>query len=457
MQTPSDLALLQQWQFHQDAHAFRALTQRYGALVFGICNRVLQNAADAEEITQDCFLKLAQDPGIVDRSVGPWLHSVAVNAAISRIRSEQRRRAREAVHEGTRPQSTEYAAQDLFEHVDEAISQLPDVQRYCVVGYFLEGKPRRDVAAALGVSTRTVQRKTDEAIEKIREILKHRGITTSAGALATTMAGLKVDALPPALGVALGKIAVAGHAGAAARAVAVQATTTGGTIVMRSLLALAVCGTIIVGGIWWNIDRNTVSKATTPDAAASLVVAETPPADRPVLVAEVRAASPAVEVIPAESNISGAAHTPISPDAIPPIANPEHFGELAGRVVDASGQPVSGAAVTLLVAGLTEADAPMVRVEGFPDGVPADPRLADRRLARARAIAFESPGHKFTAIVDEEGQFLITQIRFRGPAMLYASADGFSLEQTKTEIVEKERAEAQVGVVRALREPSQRP
>ena len=104
MQTPSDIALLQRWQYQQDALAFRALTQRYGALVFGICNRVLQNAADAEEITQDCFLKLAQYPEKVDRSVGPWLHSVAVNAAISRIRSEQRRRTREAIHESARAQ-----------------------------------------------------------------------------------------------------------------------------------------------------------------------------------------------------------------------------------------------------------------------------------------------------------------------------------------------------------------
>ena len=152
MQTPSDIVLLRQWQEKRDPHAFKALTQRYGGLVFGICNRVLKNRADAEDITQECFLKLAQHPEKPDRAVGPWLHSVAVNGSINHIRSEQRRRAREAEYETERPHTVEYTANDLFEYVDEAIGMLPEAQRHCVVGCFLENKAQDEVAVELGLS-----------------------------------------------------------------------------------------------------------------------------------------------------------------------------------------------------------------------------------------------------------------------------------------------------------------
>ena len=72
MQAPTDFALLERWKSQRDAHAFKALTQRYGGMVFSVCNRVLKNAADAEEIAQECFLKLAQHPEKPERSVGPW-------------------------------------------------------------------------------------------------------------------------------------------------------------------------------------------------------------------------------------------------------------------------------------------------------------------------------------------------------------------------------------------------
>ncbi len=436
MQTPSDIALLQRWQYQQDALAFRALTQRYGALVFGICNRVLQNAADAEEITQDCFLKLAQDPGKVDRSVGPWLHSVAVNAAISRIRSEQRRRSREVAHESARAQSTEYSARDLFEHVDEAISQLPDAQRHCIVGYFLEGKPRHDVAAALGVSTKTVQRKTDEAIEKIREILGQRGITTSAGALATTMAGLKVDALPPALGVALGKIAVAGHAGAAARAVAGK-TSTGGAIIMKKATFTAVGIAIATGTwFWFAADQQPDTSATNIPAAAPAfaeVLPDVAPNTAPPEEAETRAIVTAIELPSPRMAI----------DEIQAIANPEHYAEVAGTVVDDIGQPIPNAAIALVVAGVPQDSIAQLHVPGLPDMYPDNP--ADRlgRWLKKAALdkAYELSEHLHEAITDEAGSFRISGVRFTGTTLIAVKAEGFTMLQQQIELDERSVAE----------------
>ncbi|MBX3176867.1 MAG: sigma-70 family RNA polymerase sigma factor [Candidatus Hydrogenedentes bacterium] len=451
MQPPSDLALLQQWQLHRDAHAFKALTQRYGGLVFGICNRVLKNQADAEEITQECFLKLAQHPTPPERSVGAWLHSVAVNAAINRIRAEQRRRAREAVHESARPVTSEYSAGDVLEHVDEAIGQLSVAQRHCVVGYFLEGKPRSEVAAELGVSTKTVQRKTDEAIERIRETLARRGITTSAGALAVTMAGLSAEALPAGLGIALGKIAVAGSARAATRAVAGKSINTGGAMMMKAA-ALAIAGLVLVSGaIWWRAgvsDWGTASVAAPAPPPAALNAATSPdaPADSavpPVEVAAIPETSPALS--PADS-----APALVSLDAIAPIANPTRYAALAGTVVDDAQRPIPGATVTLLVAGFSNEAASTIHLEGFPPAAPlANQRLENRRRMEAQLAAYSLPGHRYTAKADESGQFLIEGIQYQGTAVVAAEAEGFTLIQQSLEIAENTVADVKFSLAPA--------
>lgn len=335
MQAHSDLALLQQWRQHQDAHAFRALTQRYGGLVFGVCNRVLKNPSDAEEITQDCFLKLARHPEKVSRSVGPWLHSVAVNAALDRMRSDQRRRAREAVYLKDKPSEIEYDARDLLEHVDEAIHQLPEAHRHCVVAWFLEGKPRQEVADELGVSTKTIQRKTDEAIDKIRDFLGKRGITTSAVALGTALTGLKADAMPLALDLALGKIAVAGNLDTATRAAAVQGTTIGGTGMIKAAGIIAALVAVVSGIAWWS---STVPAKERVAESIPVRTLESSAATAPTIETPSKASTVESEATTEAPNGDSSNPAPLGRELfdITPIPNPTRYASLRGTVTDSA-------------------------------------------------------------------------------------------------------------------------
>lgn len=444
MQTPTDTSLLRRWQQQQDAHAFKALTQRYGGLVFGICHRVLKNPADAEEITQECFLKLAQNPSIQERALGPWLHSVAVHASLNRIRAGQRRRDREAAYEAVRPRSVEYVAGDLLEHVDEAIGQLPDDLRHCIVGSFLESKPQGDVAAELGVSTRTVRRKTDEAIGRIRELLRQRGITASAGGLAATLAGLKADALSPALSASLGKIAVGGgvHVGTANRAAAGTTTTKGGVIAMKKAIVLSVGAVAIAGAVWWGVTRPGPVEEIEPRSARtnSTPSPQTASAEPGHPTPLDTAAS--VEPVNAEGISPATVASLPAPSDIPPIANPTKYGALSGRVEDLSGRAVPGANVTLLASGVGAADDDAYYVPGFPRVPhPADKGLAARQRSMAREAAYELPDHQYETNTDGDGQFLISGIRYAGMALVFAFAEGLSMEQATVEIGEDATAE----------------
>ncbi|MFC1737092.1 RNA polymerase sigma factor, partial [Candidatus Hydrogenedentota bacterium] len=92
---PSDTALLRRWVDRRDADAFNELANRYAGMVYATCMRVLGNQADAEEVTQDCFLRLAEGDAPVRRSFGGWLHRLATHRCLNRIRSEKRRSLRE--------------------------------------------------------------------------------------------------------------------------------------------------------------------------------------------------------------------------------------------------------------------------------------------------------------------------------------------------------------------------
>src|SRR5262249_7618560 len=133
----SDEQLLNAFIAQRDDRAFAALVRRYGALVLGVCCRVLHHAQDAEDAFQATFLLLARSAAALRNktALGSWLHGAAYRVAQTAKRSAARRRK----HEGslgalTQPRSPVGPAEELSwpevrTLLDEEIARLPEIYR----------------------------------------------------------------------------------------------------------------------------------------------------------------------------------------------------------------------------------------------------------------------------------------------------------------------------------------
>src|SRR5437868_4953248 len=103
----SDGQLLDRFTQDRDEAAFAELVRRHGALVWGVCRRVLRRPHDAEEAFQVTFLALAQKAGGLTRPdrLANWLYGAAHRAAL-KVRAAAARRAaveKQAAHPAPDP------------------------------------------------------------------------------------------------------------------------------------------------------------------------------------------------------------------------------------------------------------------------------------------------------------------------------------------------------------------
>ena len=182
-----------------DAQQFEAFLRAHQDHVFSTAMRLLANRAEAEDVTQEVFLKAYARFGELEHSptAGGWLRTVATNLSLNHL---TRYRARwsffselfggrsddeaESPVDFPAPENVEeeLAAADRKVLVEQALQKLPKAQRVPIVLFHLEGLSYEDIAAKLGVSLGKV--KTDifrgrEALRKKLEPLRESllGIT----------------------------------------------------------------------------------------------------------------------------------------------------------------------------------------------------------------------------------------------------------------------------------------
>ena len=136
-----DILLLQRYAQDGDAEAFSKIVGRYQDFVYSACLRVLGNAADAEDVAQDCFLRLARGAGTITSSPGGWLHQCAIDMSRNEKRRQAARKRREEVHNQMKASSNNEPDWDeISPHVDEALDELPAADYIRIVKVYWKAK-----------------------------------------------------------------------------------------------------------------------------------------------------------------------------------------------------------------------------------------------------------------------------------------------------------------------------
>jgi len=119
----------------------------------------------AVDATQDAFIKAhARWPTIrTYNAPDAWVRRIALNVSRDRMKSDRRRRTREATIEGRRPDA---GVLDLGS--DDLLAQLPPRQQQVAAMFYVEDLGVDEIANRLGISSGTVKSQLSEARSRLR-------------------------------------------------------------------------------------------------------------------------------------------------------------------------------------------------------------------------------------------------------------------------------------------------
>jgi RNA polymerase sigma-70 factor (ECF subfamily) len=187
--------------------ALAALYDRHGDAVFASASRLTSDRGMAEEVVQETFLALWDRAEMFDPSIGSlpaWLHTIARNRTVDRLRAAGRRPnlvpLSSAASSGTSFGSAEEADADTLERVlasgqlvagavpppsperelalrelrlalQAALAGMPEPERIVIVMAYAEELSQSEIAARLGWPLGTVKTRTRRALRHLREVL----------------------------------------------------------------------------------------------------------------------------------------------------------------------------------------------------------------------------------------------------------------------------------------------
>lgn len=153
------------------------LFQRWSTPLLRFTGRMLGDPAEAEEVTQDVFLKVIARASQYDgrASVASWLFAIAANACRDRLRRSARRPSvpLDAVAEAPGPDlpvDLRLVERQKREAVRRALSRLSDEQREVLVLARYHGLPYAEIARALSISEGAVKTRMFRAVETLKSL-----------------------------------------------------------------------------------------------------------------------------------------------------------------------------------------------------------------------------------------------------------------------------------------------
>jgi RNA polymerase sigma-70 factor (ECF subfamily) len=165
-----------------DQQALETIFNRYAAKLYNVAQRIVGEAADAEEVIQDVFLTAYHKARMFqgNSQFSTWLYRLTVNAALGRIRRDKKHRNVEYDeflpkfqsdgHHAVRPVvdwsdtlDEKYARTELQQLLAQALNQLKPLDKSVMVLGDIEGLSDKEIAAALNLTVSAVKTRLHRA------------------------------------------------------------------------------------------------------------------------------------------------------------------------------------------------------------------------------------------------------------------------------------------------------
>ncbi len=172
-----------------DDDAFEACVRAYSGQLLAVARRILSHEEDARDAVQDAFLAAFKGIGRFDglSRISTWLHRIVVNAALSRLRTRQRRPEMsiedllphfgEGEHQVDPPapwKATSVAIlqqQEMREVGRGCINRLPETYRIVLLMRDIEGLSTEETAQLLDTTLGVVKTRLHRARQALRSLL----------------------------------------------------------------------------------------------------------------------------------------------------------------------------------------------------------------------------------------------------------------------------------------------
>jgi RNA polymerase sigma-70 factor (ECF subfamily) len=166
-----------------DEEAVRALVERFQADVYGLCLRLLHHRHDAEDATQEVFLRVFRSLHRWDstRPLKPWIVGITVNRCRTALAQRARRPELVDYLQECAARPTADDAAELLREIQAALQELRPEYRSVFVLFHEQGHAYEDIAAALQRPVGTIKTWLHRARLEVLDRLRRRGLVSEVG------------------------------------------------------------------------------------------------------------------------------------------------------------------------------------------------------------------------------------------------------------------------------------
>lgn len=176
-----------------NSRAFGELVRRHQPRIFRLAAHMLRDNAEAEDVTQETFVRAYQAIARFDGRSEPytWFYRIAVNLSLNRIRSRRSSRSSQSVDdprmaavlaEGRHEAHTakgnpgeDATRAELYRALCDGIDSLSESLRTTLILVCVDGRSHEEASAILGAPEGTIAWRVHEARRKLKEFLEVRG------------------------------------------------------------------------------------------------------------------------------------------------------------------------------------------------------------------------------------------------------------------------------------------